>query len=97
MASPVAHRPFVEAGQIRDVRPSLVFGDAAPSLANDQRDLPFIVELFRFPGTDDRPGMADERTGRTLEQAGIFRQTGAIPVLGIPVGITDPDLPCAMR
>ena len=51
MAHPVADTTFVKAGHCADMFKCGLAGDTPTALADDQRDLAFVVELFDSGGT----------------------------------------------
>src|SRR5262249_40128704 len=70
---PVAKRRIVEASVPGDVLQSAILGDVAAALADDYRQLRFVVKVLRDLGPDQRLTIADQRARKANEEAGKLR------------------------
>src|SRR5215471_11210436 len=90
VAQPVAYRALVHAGDACDVPQRLRGWNAAPPLANHNRDLSLVVELRRLGRPKQRSSVTHQRVASAHEDAGIARPLGSVAVLLVPVAIVDP-------
>src|ERR1700730_16597375 len=73
----VSHRAIDQDRIAGDVVEGVFGRDVTPALADDQRQLAFIIEIIRYAWADHGAVMADQRVGEADEHARLLRQFAA--------------------
>src|ERR1700743_801688 len=89
MALVIAHAAFVVTGIAGDMTPGILARNVAARLADDERELPLIVEIGRYPRPDDIGEMAGLAVGKTAKH-GRVRHLVAAGLLAMML-VVEPD------
>ncbi len=90
MSHPVPDTTFIQACNRADVVKCAFAWNPAPAFPDDERNLPFVIELLGFRRYQHGLIMGDKCFGRTEKNVRVV-PFDRIPVFGVPVAIVDPD------